>query len=110
MLIKRLGIGLLALGIGAMGFLLLFLIAEGTNNPLLGYAVDTLLFALAAYAFSRADFGGRIGYGLLICAPVLLFSAEGADPTGGLLALLMAAITLAVAILPPRARTNAARS
>jgi hypothetical protein len=105
MLIKRFGIGLLAFAIGAVGFVLLFLIIEGTHNPLLGYAVDTVLFALAAYGFSRADFGGRIGYGLLVCAPVLLLSAEGVDPASGRLALLMAAITLGVAILPaPRAR------
>jgi hypothetical protein len=108
MRIKRLGIGLLAFGIGAVGFVLLFLITEGTRSALPGYALDTLLFGLAARLFSRADFGGRIAYGLLICAPVLLFSAEGADPTGGLLALLMAAITLGVAILPqPRGRAQA---
>ncbi len=111
MLIRRIGIGLLALGVGAAGFVLLFVIGEGTNSGLLAYAAATLLFSLTAYGFSRVDFGGRIWYAVLMCAPVLLLSVGGADASGGLLALLMAAITLAAAILPPppRARTGLSR-
>ena len=41
-----------------------------------------------------------IPFGLTMCAPVLLLSV-GADPSGGLASVLMTAITLAAAILPP---------
>lgn len=101
MIIKRIGLGLLALLTGAIGFVVLFAIGEGTGSGLAAYAADTLLFCLVTYGLSRIDFGGRIWYAALMCAPVLLLSVGGADPAGGLLSLLMTAITLAAAVLPP---------
>ncbi len=101
MIAKRIGLGLLALFVGVIGFFILFAIGEGTGSGLAAYAADTLLFSLAAYGLGRLDPLGRAFYALLECAPVLLLSLGGADPAGGVMSLAMTAITLAAAILPP---------
>ncbi len=107
MLALRIVLGLVALFVGAIGFVLLFSIGEATNSGLAAYAVDTLLFSLAAFGLSRLDFDGRLWYALLMCAPVLLLSVGGPDAGGRWGALLMTIITLAVAVLSPqRARTT----
>ena len=98
---RRIGLGMLALISGAVGIVILFMIGEGTGSGLLAYAVDTLLFAAAAYGLSRVDHPGRIAYAALLCAPVLLLSVAGADKGGALLSLLMTALTIAAAIVPP---------
>lgn len=103
MIAKRIGLGLLALLIGVIGFVVLFAIGEGSGNGLLAYAADTVLFALAAYGLSRLDHEGRIIYAVLMCAPVLLLSVGGADASGAFMSLLMTAITIAAAVLPPPA-------
>lgn len=101
MIAKRIGLGLLALLLGAAGFIVLFAVGEGSGSGLLAYAVDTALFALAAYGLSRLDHDGRLLYAVLMCAPVLLLSVGGADSGGALLSILMTAITIAAAVLPP---------
>ncbi len=106
MVARRIGLGLLSLVVGAVGFVVLFAIGEGTGSGIAAYAADTLLFSLAAYGLSRLDALGRPFYALLMCAPVLLLSVGGADPAGGLAALMMTVVTLAAAILPPPPRLS----
>ncbi len=101
---RRIALAFLALIIGAAGFVLLFLIGEGTGSGILAYAADMLIFALATYVFSRADPGGWLIYALLACAPVLLLSVGGADRGGAALAVLMTVITAGVGFV---ARANA---
>ncbi len=101
MIALRILLVLLALFVGVIGFFILFAIGEGTGSGVAAYAADTLLFSLSAYGLSRLDPLGRPFYAILMCAPVLLLSIGGADPAGGLLSLVMTAITLAAAILPP---------
>ncbi len=99
MIAKRIALAFLALVVGGIGFFLLFFIGEGTNNALLAYAANTLLFALAAYAYTRTEPGWWLAYALLLCGPVLLISLGGASGAAALLALLMTAITVGVGFL-----------
>ncbi len=103
---RRIALAFLALIIGAAGFVLLFLIGEGTGSGILAYAADTLIFALATYGLSRADPGGWLIYALLACAPVLLLSVGGASPREGALAVLMTVVAAGVGFV---ARANAVK-
>lgn len=99
MIAQRIALAFLALVIGGVGFVLLFLIGEGTGSGLLAYAADTLLFALAAFVFTRTQPAWWLAYALLLCGPVFLISIAGAGGGGGLLAVLMTAITVGVGFL-----------
>ncbi len=120
MLVKRIGLGILALIIGGVGVFVFGFVAlvpmSGSTDPFwlgLGFVVVTLFYSLIAYGLRRIDFEWSHIYALLMCSPLLLFGVVAGlngtlDLMFGLAVLLMTGIAVAAAMRPLGAHTGKA--
>jgi hypothetical protein len=88
-------LGLLALVIGAFGFVLFFVVGEGTGSGIAAFAAVSLLFALLAMGLSRSDPQAWWAFALLICAPMTALSLSSGSPSYSLGAIAMIIVTMA---------------